>query len=114
MPRVWAGIMPAGTRAGAMQKAWLMAYRGTLSKTMEQARSMDQVVREAGLSWLETPDQAVVWASALGLSKLVEDVLERTMADSRDRGVQTGYFPLRYRGSGGASIRAGATGGGDG
>ena len=44
--------------AGAMQRAWLAAYRRTLEKTMEQARSMDQVVKDSGLDWLETPDQA--------------------------------------------------------
>ncbi len=107
-----AGVMPARTMAGAMQKAWLLAYRRTLRKTMEQARSMDQVVAEAGLSWLETPDQAVVWATALGLSGEVEDVLKRTLEDSHERGAQTGYFPLWYRGSGGTSLAGGATGGG--
>jgi hypothetical protein len=100
--------------AGAMQKAWLLAYRRTLSKTMDQARSMDQVVREAGLSWLDTPDQAVVWATALGLSGQVEDVLARTMEDSRERGTRTGYLPLWYRGSDGTSLAGGATGGGGG
>ena len=109
-----AGWMPARTMAGAMQKAWLLAYRRTLSKTMEQARSMDQVVREAGLSWLETPDQAVVWATALGLSGQVEDVLARTMDDSREGGVRTGYLPLWYRGGDGTSLASGATGGGGG
>ena len=111
---VVAGWMPARTMAGAMQKAWLLAYRRTLSKTMEQARSMDQVVREAGMSWLETPDQAVVWATALGLSGQVEDVLARTMEDSRERGIRTGYLPLWYRGSDGTSLAGGATGGGGG
>ena len=109
-----AGAMPARTMAGAMQKAWLLAYRRTLSKTMEHARSMDQVVRDSGLSWLETPDQAVVWATALGLSGQVEDVLGRTLDDSRERGVRTGYLPLWYRGGDGTSLASGATGGGGG
>jgi uncharacterized membrane protein YgcG len=109
-----AGAMPSRTMAGAMQKAWLLAYRRTLSKTMDQARSMDQVVRDAGLDWLETPDQAVVWATALGLSGQVEDVLARTMDDSRERGVTTGYFPLWYRGGDGTSLASGATSGGGG
>jgi uncharacterized membrane protein YgcG len=111
---VLAGAMPARTMAGAMHKAWLLAYRRTLSKTMEGARSMDQVVREAGLTWLDTPDRAVVWATALGLSGQVEDVLERTMEDTRSAGMPTGYFPLWYRGSGGTSLASGATGGGGG
>jgi uncharacterized membrane protein YgcG len=111
---VLAGAMPARTMAGAMQKAWLLAYRRTLSKTMEQARSMDQVVKEAGLSWLETPDQAVVWATALGLTAQVEDVLKRTMDDSRAAGVPIGYLPLWYRGSDGTGFAHGASGGGGG
>ena len=32
---------------------------------------------EAGLKWLETPDQAVVWGTALGLEHEVESVLKR-------------------------------------
>lgn len=111
---VVAGWMPARTMAGAMQKAWLAAYRRTLARTMEQARSMDQVVGEAGLSWLETPDMAVVWATALGLSGEVEHVLARTMEDSRETGVRTGYLPLWYRGSDGTSLAGGASGGGGG
>lgn len=111
---VLASAMPARTMAGAMQKAWLLAYRRTLSKTMEEARSMDQVVRKAGLSWLETPDQAVVWATALDLSGEVEDVLERTMEDTRSAGASTGYFPLWYRGGDGTSLGSAASGGGGG
>ena len=41
--------MPAVTMPGAMIRAMLAAYRRTLEKTMEQARSMQQVVDEAGL-----------------------------------------------------------------
>ncbi len=109
-----AGAMPARTMAGAMQKAWLLAYRRTLSKTMDQARSMDQVIQQSGLSWLETPDQAVVWATALGLAGQVEDVLQRTMEDTRTTGAPAGYFPLWYRGSDGTSLAGGASGGGGG
>ena len=50
--------MPAVTMPGAMIRAQLAAYRRTLKKTMEQSRSMDQVVADAGLEWLDTPDQA--------------------------------------------------------
>lgn len=110
-----ASAMPARTMAGAMQRAWLHAYRRTLSKTMEQARSMDQVVQEAGLDWLETPDQAVVWSVALGLAGQVEDVLGRTMADSESSGSQAGYMPLWYRGhDGSAFVGGGASGSGGG
>ena len=67
-----------------MIRAMLAAYRRTLKKTMDQARSMDQVVAEAGLPWLETPDQAVVWGTALGLQNEIEDVLERSLDDQRE------------------------------
>ena len=40
--------MPAVTTAGSMVRAMLHAYRRTLEKTMEQARSMQQVVDEIG------------------------------------------------------------------
>jgi uncharacterized membrane protein YgcG len=83
--------MPARTMAGAMTYAMLAAYRRTLHKTMEQARSMNQVVDEAKLDWLETPDQAVVWGVALGLQGDVEQVLERSADDAR-AGVTT-YNP---------------------
>ena len=36
---------------------------------------MEQVVDEAGLTWLDTPDQAVVWGTALGLQGDIEAVL---------------------------------------
>ena len=42
--------MQAVTLPGAMIRAMLAAYRRTLEKTMAQARSMDQVVAEAGLA----------------------------------------------------------------
>ena len=76
--------MPAGTMPGAMIRAMLAAYRRTLQKTMAQARSMQQVVDEARLAWLETPDQAVVWGLALGLQDEIEQVLERTLDDVTD------------------------------
>ena len=83
--------MPARTMAGAMIYAMLAAYRRTLHKTMEQARSMNQVVQEAQLDWLETPDQAVVWGVALGLQEDVERVIERSAEDA-SAGVTT-YNP---------------------
>ena len=47
---------------------------------------MQQVVDEAGLDWLETPDQAVVWGTALGLQHEIEGVLDSA---ARHRGLQT-------------------------
>ncbi len=101
--------MPRVTMAGAMIRAMLAAYRRTLSKTMEQARSMQQVVDQAGLPWLETPDQAVVWGTALGLQAEIEDVLQRSLADVRDTPTlaSSTYFPAWYRTSDGSSVASG-------
>jgi hypothetical protein len=96
--------------AGAMVYAMLAAYRRTLQKTMEQARSMNQVVQEANLGWLETPDQAVVWGTALGLQSDIEQVLQRS-ADDAQAGVTTynPWLPVWY--GSGSSSSSGAYGG---
>ena len=95
---ILARSMPAVSMSGAMIRAMLAAYRRTLKKTMDQARSMDQVVAEAGLSWLETPDQAVVWGTALGLHEEIEAVLGRSLEDQRDGRVPAGsvWLPAWY------------------
>jgi hypothetical protein len=88
----------------------LAAYRRTLKKTMDQARSMDQVVAEAGLPWLETPDQAVVWGTALGLHDEIEQVLSRAVDDERDGRVPAGstWLPTWYgTGAGSAGFAQG-------
>jgi uncharacterized membrane protein YgcG len=100
---VVAQAMPAVTMSGAMIRAMLAAYRRTLQKTMAQARSMQQVVNEAGLDWLDTPDQAVVWGTALGLQDEIEGVLSRSLEDART-GSTSGtvpYFPAWYQTSSG-------------
>jgi uncharacterized membrane protein YgcG len=105
--------MPAVTMAGAMIRAMLAAYRRTLEKTMAQARSMQQVVDEAGLDWLDTPDQAVVWGTALGLQGEIEGVLSRSLEDVQE-GRTTGsvpYFPAWYQTSSGAPFVASEAGG---
>ena len=68
---------------------------------------MQQVVDEAALEWLDTPDQAVVWGVALGLQDEIEQVLERSVEDL-ERGVARGdaYVPGWYR--------SGSSGGGSG
>ncbi|HEV7810000.1 MAG TPA: TPM domain-containing protein, partial [Candidatus Limnocylindrales bacterium] len=108
--------MPAVSLPGAMIRAMLAAYRRTLKKTMDQARSMDQVVAEAGLPWLETPDQAVVWGTALGLNQEIEAVLGRSLDDQRDGRVATGavWMPIWYgtAAAGGAQGFAGDFAGG--
>jgi uncharacterized membrane protein YgcG len=105
--------MPAVTLPGAMIRAMMAAYRRTLKKTMDQARSMDQVVAEAGFPWLQTPDQAVVWGTALGLHDEIESVLDRSLEDERDGRVQHGavWVPTWYGSSAGGSSFFG--GGGD-
>jgi uncharacterized membrane protein YgcG len=106
-----ARAMPAVTISGAMTRSWLSAYRRTLAKTMAQARSMQQVVDEAGLAWLDTPDQAVVWGLALGLEQEVEEVLDRTMDDVRQsRAATNAWLPAWYHGDSGGAV--GAAGGG--
>jgi Predicted membrane protein len=114
---VFAQAMPAVTMPGAMIRAMLAAYRRTLQKTMAQARSMQQVVDEAGLDWLDTPDQAVVWGTALGLQSEIEGVLSRSLEDVKT-GQASGvvpYFPVWYQTSSGTpfmSSGAGGSGGG--
>ena len=84
---------------------------------MAQARSMDEVVAAANLAWLDTPDKAVVWGTALGLEKDVEEVLERSLSDIKDGRATIGstYLPAWYgSGAGGAHGFAGSGGGGGG
>ena len=103
--------MPAVTLPGAMIRAMLAAYRRTLKKTMDQARSMDQVVAEAGLPWLETPDQAVVWGTALGLHDEIESVLERTVDDQRQGRAAGGVWLPSWYGTASGGGGAGFVGG---
>jgi hypothetical protein len=95
--------MPALTMPGAVTRAMLLAYRRTLQKTMAQARSMQQVVDEARLDWLDTPDQAVVWGLALGLEDEVETVLGRTLDDVRDGNATSAWVPTWYHGNTGST-----------
>jgi hypothetical protein len=114
---VMASWMPAVTMSGAMIRAMLHAYRRTLQKTMAMARSMQQVVEEAHLPWLETPDQAVVWGTALGLQGEIEDVLKRSLEDVEEgrASASTTYFPSWYRTSSGQGfMSSGAAKGGGG
>jgi uncharacterized membrane protein YgcG len=59
---------------------------------------MDQVVAAKALPWIETPDQAMTWAYALGLHEEAEEVLERSMEDVRTGAASPTrtYFPLWY------------------
>ncbi|MFH1475369.1 MAG: TPM domain-containing protein [Chloroflexota bacterium] len=104
---VIAGAMPARTLSGATVKAMLAAYRRTLQATLSGARSMDQVVAEPRLAWLETPDRAVVWSVALGLQSQAEEVLKRSMQDLRAGRTASAYLPLWYGPSGGSGGEGG-------
>ncbi len=108
-----ARAMPARTLSGATIRAMLAAYKRTLQKTLEQSRSMDEVVASKALPWLVTPDQAVVWGVALGLRGDVEKVLDRTADDLKDgrANLNTTYLPLWY-GSRGSFVGSGTGGGG--
>lgn len=110
---LFARSMPRVTMPGAMVRAMLAAYRRTLDKTMAQARSMQQVVDQAGLTWLETPDQAVVWGTALGLQGSIETVLQRSLEDVQQQPqlASTTYFPTWYRTSSGESFAGGLAAG---
>ena len=62
---------------GSVMKALLAAYRRTLQASFSQATSIQDVASASRLRWLETPDQTVVWAVALGLEKELEALFKR-------------------------------------
>jgi uncharacterized membrane protein YgcG len=90
--------MSKRTPNGAYVDAMLKAYRRTLEKTLEQARSMTEVVQEPTIRVLaDTPDKAVVWGVALGLHREVGEVLARELADPRARAASQAsgaYYPM--------------------
>ena len=111
--------MSKRTPNGAYVDAMLKAYRRTLEKTLEQARSMAEVVQEPTVRVLaDTPDKAVVWGVALGLHREVGEVLARELADPNAReGSQASgaYYPMWLgattdggAGSGGGSLFSGS------
>jgi hypothetical protein len=105
--------MSQRTSNGAYVDAMLKAYRRTLQKTMEQARSMEQVVADPTVRILaDTPDKAVVWGFALGLHDEVAEVLRRSLEDaSADPSrASTAYYPLWF-GSPPSTLGAGTAGG---
>jgi hypothetical protein len=77
---------------------------------------MQQVIDEAKLPWLETPDQAVVWGTALGLQEDIEGVLKRSLEDVEEGRVPASstYFPAWYTSSSGQGFSSAGTSGGGG
>jgi hypothetical protein len=73
-----APYMASRTREGAIMKARLAAYRRTLKATFDGSAELDEAIKVAGMAWVETPDQALVWGVALGLRAEVEALLRRT------------------------------------
>ncbi len=62
---------------GSVMKAQLAAYRRTLEASFSQATSLQDLATSSRLSWLDTPDQTVVWAVALGLQQELEALFKR-------------------------------------
>ncbi len=73
------------TAKGGQVRAQLAAYRRTLQMTFAQAATITDVVAHAGLGWLETPDQAIAWAVALGLAPDIEALLARSQQGMTDQ-----------------------------
>ena len=104
--------MSQRTETGAYVDAMLKAYRRTLAKTMEQARSMGQVVAQPEVARLaDTPDKAVVWGLALGLHDEVAAVLARGLEAQREAtGATAGaYYPVWLGSSSGGTTWSGVS-----
>jgi hypothetical protein len=97
--------MSKRTDTGAYVEAMLKAYRRTLQKTLQQARSMAEVAHDPTVRILaDTPDKAVIWGVALGLHDEVSQVLTREMADPTTQATLAGsgaYYPVWFGSSGG-------------
>jgi len=92
-----APAMTTTTLEGVQMKAELAAFRRTLQQTFGQSRSMEAALGASGFTWLETPDQALVWGVALGLCSDIEALLARTADDLRDGQPPNGtYAPAWY------------------
>ena len=89
--------MSQRTSQGAYVDSMLTAYRRTLRRTMDQARSFGEVIEQPDIARLaDTPDKAVVWGMALGLHDEVAALLARGLEDQRQAtGSPAGaYYPL--------------------
>ena len=90
--------MSQRTSNGAYVDAMLKAYRRTLQKTLEQARSMEQVVADPTVKLLaDTPDKAVVWGFALGLHAGSPRCCSAAWKRGTDpQRATTAYYPLWF------------------
>ncbi len=103
--------MSKRTSQGAYVDAMLKAYRRTLQKTMEQARSMLEVSQQPEVATLaDTPDKAVVWGLALGLHDEVAALLARGLEEQRAAtGSPAGAYYPHWMGSTPGSAWSGAS-----
>ncbi len=103
--------MSKRTSQGAYVDAMLKAYRRTLQKTMEQARSMREVTDDPEVATLaDTPDKAVVWGLALGLHDEVAALLARGLEAQRSAtGSPNGAYYPHWMGSTPGSAWSGAS-----
>jgi hypothetical protein len=110
----FARAMSQRTPNGGLVDAMLKAYRRTLEKTMEQARSMNEVVANDEVAALaETPDKAVVWGIALGLYAQVSAVLARSLEDLQSGGATSTapvYYPAWFGSSPASGLGSAETG----
>jgi len=96
------------TAAGGQMRAQLAAYRRTLQATFRSASTLGDAVGPGGLPWLVTPDQAIVWGFALGLTPDIVALLGRNPAagasgEQEGLGRPAWYRLRRGRGAGGGS-----------
>lgn len=108
---LFARAMSQRTPSGAYVDAMLKAYRRTLAKTMQQARSMGEVVEQPDIARLAaTPDKAVVWGIALGLEREVAELLARGLEEQRRAtGSPAGAYYPHWFGSAPGSAWSGAS-----
>src|SRR5207248_1876474 len=66
------------TAEGGRIRAQLAAYRRTRQQTFRTALDVHDAVGRGGLTWLATPDEALVWGFGLGLRDDIAALLART------------------------------------
>jgi hypothetical protein len=82
--------------AGGVMRAQLAAYRRTLQRTFASAASISDIVGPADLTWLATPDEAIVWGVGLGLADEIAAVLARDGSGDDAAGYVPFWSRLRH------------------